>query len=178
MQKSSPHYNKGRLAVAFVFSAPGARELADEKPIAGEAGKNLDFALEYLHAVRPSEFESTDRYDYRITNAFAKPLARSIGNGTSEAKPTQVLEPGNVARVLKELRGCRLVVLCGRRAQLLSQAISQSGRKVLHACHIGNRALITTYKGAKGTAAASPRERRQLRAKLWAKELLRSFASD
>lgn len=174
---TKPHFNKGTLPLAFVFSVPGAVELKEGKPVFGDTGENLNFALEHLLSAQPSLFKSGDRYAYRITNAFSTPLAKSLGSSSSEARPSQILEPENVKRVIKELQGCSLVVLCGRRAQLLSKAIERPGTTVLHAWHTGNRALITKYKSTKVKVAPTPLDRRQLRAKLWAKELLQSLSA-
>ncbi len=176
MTKRTPHFNKGKLPVAFVFSVPGARELDENKPVAGDTGENLAFALEYLHSASPEMFPSIDRYAYRITNSFTEPLAKSLGNKATEAKRSEVLEGANVARVVRELRGCMVVVLCGRRAQLLSGAIQSSETTVVHAWHTGNRALAGKYKNKKVSATSSPRARRSARAELWAKEVLQSIA--
>ena len=171
----TPHFNNGKIPVAFVFSVPGAAELKEGKPVFGDTGENLNFALEHLLSAKPCVFKSSDRYAYRITNAFPSPLAKSLGHSSSEARPSQILEPENVKRLLKDLQGCRLVVLCGRRAQLLSKEVGRSGTTVVHAWHTGNRALITKYKSEKVRAAPTPLDRRKLRAKLWAEELLQSL---
>src|SRR5438034_8644817 len=126
-QRPSAHFNRGNIAVGFIFSAPGARESAEGKPVAGVTGENLEFALAYLHSKRPDLFPSPGRYSYRITNAFSNPLAKSRGDRSSEATFSQVTAAANVARVKKELRGCNLVILCGRRAQALSPMIAKRG---------------------------------------------------
>jgi uracil-DNA glycosylase len=172
---ASVHFNNGRLGVAFVFSAPGAREIAAGKPVAGVSGENLDFALEYLHAKCSRLFASPQRYAYRITNASSLPLARSRGDLASEAKPAHIVERANIARIKRELRGCDLVILCGRRAELLSPLIVTPGRAIISMSHIGNRALATKYSGSRHSAGASPLARRKSRARAWARELLRSL---
>lgn len=170
---ASVHFNHGRLGVAFVFSAPGAREVAAGKPVAGTTGENLDFALEYLHSKRSLLFASSQRYAYRITNASPLPLARSRGDLASEARPAHVVERANIARIKRELRGCDLVILCGRRAELLSPLIAAPGRVTINMSHTGNRALATKYSGSRHSAGASPLARRKSRARAWAKDLLR-----
>src|SRR5215475_4538057 len=148
----SAHFNRGNLATGFLFSAPGAREWSEGRPVAGVTGENLDFALAHLHEKRPDLFPSARRYSYRITNAFSRPLAKSRGDRSSEAKLSQVIEVGNVARVKRELHGCNLVVLCGRRAQALSRMIAKPGRVLIDALHPGNRALAAKWpSGGSGT---------------------------
>lgn len=173
----SAHYNRGRHPVAFVFSTPGARELAAVRPVAGVTGENLDFALGYLHSADPRRFPSTDRYAYRITNAHTKPLAASLGHAASEATPAEILAPDNVARVRAELAGCVVVVLCGLRAQLLAAALASPGRVVGRASHTGNRALVAKYHGPAFAAGTDGRARRILRARQWARDVLASLAS-
>jgi len=172
------HYNHGRHRVAFVFSTPGAREAAAGMPVAGVTGENLDFALEHLHAADPARFPTAARYDYRITNAHTEALAASLGHAASEATPAQILEPGNVARVLDELADCDVVVLCGQRAQLLAAALARSGRAVGRASHTGNRALVARYHGPAFATGSDGRARRRLRARQWAIDLLATLAAD
>lgn len=169
---TSPHFNKGTLPLAFVFSVPGAVELRERKPVAGDTGMNLTLALRFLVSKEPNLFTSSDRYGYRISNAFDEPMAASLKSGASEAKASQILEPGNVKRVVEELQGCGLVVLCGRKAQLLTKEIERAGMTVVHAWHTGNRALIAKYQGEDVARASTALARQELRAQEWAKDLL------
>lgn len=168
----SPHFCRGHLPVAFVFSAPGAEEKSADKPVSGDAGQNLSFALKYLHATNPIAFGSTHRYDYRISNAFASPIAVSLGHKASEASAAQILESANVDRVLKDLAGCTIVVLCGRKSQLLSTHVAATGITVIHAWHTGNKALNEKYKLSADIKYESPTARRRQRAELWARDVL------
>lgn len=133
---------------------------------------NLTIALRFLVSKEPKLFSSTDRYGYRITNAFDQPMAASLKSGASEAKASQILEPGNVKRVVEELQGCGLVVLCDRKAQLLTKEVERAGMRAVHAWHTGNRALIAKHQGEDVARASTALARRQLRAHLWAKDLL------
>lgn len=176
MTARTPHFNAGNLPVAFVFSAPGARELEEGRPVAGVTGENLAFALELLHSEMPKMFPSIDRYEYRITNASAVPLAKRLGSPTTQATPSEIIERANVDRVVLELAGCNVVVLCGRRAQLLSGAAHAVGRTVVDASHTGNQALNGRYRdiGMSPTHSSSA-ARRRARARLWAEEVLQSI---
>lgn len=168
----TPHYCRGRLPVAFVFSAPGAEEAHAIRPIAGETGVNLDTALLTLHAAMPHVFSSENRYEYRITNAIKEPLAVSRGDRVSEASNSKVCSSVNIARVLEDIDGSSIVILCGRKAQLLSSSITTSGRVVLHACHAGNKALNTKYKLESYWDATTAAARRERRTELWAHSVL------
>lgn len=168
----SSHYCRGILDVAFVFSVPGANERRDGRPVSGQTGSNLSNALLELNLLRSDFFGSTNRYDYRITNAFDQAIAVALGDGKSEASISAVRSPTNVMRVVEELSGCRLVVLCGRRAQLLSNAISKLPTKIVHASHIGNTALNGAYPSAHLPSPSDPAERRQHRISMWTSELI------
>ncbi len=66
------HYCKGSLTVAFVLSAPGSDEGKARMPAAGRTGASLEDCVRLLSEMRPDWFKGTCRYDYRVTNAFAK----------------------------------------------------------------------------------------------------------
>ncbi len=172
MPAFSPHYCHGTQSTAFVLSVPGAAEAAAGRPVSGDTGANLDAALHLLHAEDPTNFPSTGRYEYRITNAFAKARAKSLGDSSSEARDAEVVEAQNVARVIEELNGCDLVVLCGRKAQLLAGKLGPYGKRVVKVAHPGNSGLNSTYPpvvASKG--AVNPR---QGRVALWAQDVLNS----
>jgi hypothetical protein len=170
-----PHYWKGESPIAFVFSVPGARENSAGRPVSGATGENLSFALDHLHSELPAVFSSTDRYAYRITNAYSKPIAKSLGDASSQASDKQVQASENVARVLRDISGCGVVILCGLKAHLLADSIRQAGRKVVCAWHTSNQALSSKYRSVEVSRLSEPYVRRQFRAKLWAQEILNSL---
>jgi uracil-DNA glycosylase len=173
----SPHFCRGYIDVAFVFSAPGEKEMRDGKPVAGETGRNLELALGHLQFAQPTRFPSCHRYDYRITNAISQPLAVALGHPTSEARDTEIQAPGNVQRVLRELEGCSLVVLGGNKARLLARDIGESGKTVVEVPHVGNRGL-NVFMVPDGLKLASPLDRRRHRVQLWADAVLRAIAGE
>ena len=168
----APHFWQGHLPVAFIFSVPGAHEQTADRPVAGATGENLSFALEHLHSALPAVFSSTDRYAYRITNAYSKPIAKSLGDASSQASDSQVQAPENIARVLRDIDGCNFVILCGLKAQLLAESIRQPSRTVVCAWHTSNQALSNKFGSVEVSRLPEPYARRQLRAKLWAQEIL------
>ncbi len=172
---NTAHYWQGQLPVAFVFSVPGSHEKSASYPVAGATGENLSFALEHLHSELPAVFSSTDRYAYRITNAYSKPIAKSLGDASSQASNSQVQASENIARVLRDLDGCNLVILCGIKAQLLAESIRHPRRTVVYSWHISNQALSNKFNSPDVCKLPDPSARRQLRAKLWAYELLNSL---
>jgi hypothetical protein len=168
----SPHFCRGWIPVAFVFSAPGEAEMRAGKPVAGETGTNLESALAYLHSAQPARFPSPHRYDYRITNAYPEPIAIVLGHRESEAGDTEVRDPRNVERVLRELEDCNLVVLSGNKAAVLAQAIRGSGRQVVRVPHVGNKGLNGKFKVPDHLKPGSASARRQHRIQLWANAVL------
>jgi hypothetical protein len=174
--ESSAHFSRGHIAVAFVLSVPGEKEMRAGRPVAGDTGANLALALTHLHAACPSLFPSIDRYDYRITNAFSKPIASSRGDGRSEAGDAEILDPHNVQRVVREIEACKLVILCGDKAGLLARDVREYGRKVVKVPHVGNKGLNRSYKVATDGEFSSPIARRERRVQLWAKAVLEAIA--
>ncbi len=134
----------------------------------------MDLALVYLHAARPDLFTSTHRYDYRITNAYDKPISVALGDSASEATDSEILKQKNLTRVHIELDGCSHVILCGKKANLLLKYQADTKRVVIPSSHIGNRGLNSTYKIAKSRLETS-NDRREIRIQLWVKAVLNRF---
>jgi hypothetical protein len=174
---SSPHFSRGSIDVAFVFSAPGDEERRQGRPVAGETGTNLELALGHLHSALPMPFRSVHRYDYRITNAWPEPIAAALGHGASEGSDAQIRDPANVRRVLEELEGCDLVILSGKKAKLLAEAIGASGRQYVEVPHVGNKGLNGRYAVPLQLDFAPPAVRREYRVRLWADAVVRAITS-
>jgi hypothetical protein len=168
MSTQTQYLNHGNLDVAFVFSAPGTKESINGRPVAGATGENLEFALAHLCQKQPNYFTSLNRYDYRITNAFQSALSIGLGSGRSEASSAEILKPANVRRVVDELEGCRLVILCGNKAQLLQATLRHSEFRVVCVTHTSNQALSSKHNTSLAKRDASPTDRRRLRAEAWA----------
>jgi hypothetical protein len=114
-----------------------------------------------------------DRYAYRITNAFDKPRAKSLGHSTSEARDSEIRQQANVDRVIRGLQGCTVVVLCGQKAQLLADRLGSCGKTVIPVCHTGNQGLNSTYAASEIQTSTSSHARREARVERWAKDVLR-----
>lgn len=172
----SAHFWPGYLDVAFIFSAPGSAEARELKPIADITGRHLDSALKrHLSPALPSFFPSIDRYDYRITNAHALPLALARGDARTEADDAEIRLPANIERVRDELIGCRLVVLCGDKAKLLKKHLSDFA--VVSAGHLSMTGLNSRWPDRKQLAAnrnwmtLSGDERTAERISCWARDV-------
>lgn len=159
------HYWEGKIQIAFVFSVPGAAEQEADRPVAGETGRNLEVALDHLHKALPELFRSKDKYDYRITNAFTNPIARSLGHSASEAPDKKIKEPENLARVVRELKSCDIVILSGKKSQLLRKHLEALGKTTISVPHVGNAGLNSITLSE--VAATTPSERRKLRIEEW-----------
>ena len=123
--KARAHCSPGLLDIGFVFSAPGTRETDQLVPAAGTTGVHLDLALfRHLMPALPAAFPSANRYDYRITNAHQTPLSHAQGHGRTEADDSEIRTRTNADRVRDEFAGCRLVLLCGAKAQVLKNELS------------------------------------------------------
>ena len=169
----SAHYCKGCIPVAFVFSVPGKKEQDANRPISGATGVNLSYALEVLNEQAPELFKSQDRYCYRITNAYSKPTYRSKDKITEQGFK-EITAEDNVKRVICDLAECEIVVLCGRRAQMLASQIEMAGNYlVIPMWHTSSQALLGKYNNEAGVRALpSANHRARRRAQLWARDLL------
>jgi hypothetical protein len=173
----SPHFCRGRLPLAFVFSVPGEEEMRAGKPVAGQTGKNLEEALIHLKSAQPARFPSLDRYDYRITNAFSTPMAKALGHSTSEASNAEIRAEPNVRRVIQEIAGCTVVVLSGNKARLFATDIGAKGMTVGGVPHVGNTGLNGSY-GVPDRLRLAPSLAREHRVKQWADAVLRAIAGE
>ena len=169
MPKRSAHFNQGKLSTAFVFSAPGAKEEEAQCPVVGATGDNLSWALQDLVNNDSKRFPSTNRYDYRLTNAFVHPLSKGA-DGRTEASKAEILNPANIARVKRDLAGCDVVILCGARAGFLLEHLKDLPSTVVEASHTSNQALVAKHNLA-GKKGKTPNERRRLRAGDWAQHV-------
>lgn len=171
----TPHFWLGVLPVAFVFSVPGRREKELGKPVAGATGDNLDAALKHLHSALPTIFQSPDRYQYRITNSYPEPIAKSLRHSSTQPRDGQVVDPANAERVLADLKGCHTVILCGQKPQLLFKSVRSVYPNTICASHLSNQSLNRKYKGPDVTRLTVPQIRRKKRVELWANDVLQSL---
>lgn len=136
------HYNQGLedIKIAFIFSCPGKEEEKAKKPVAGQSGKNLDLLLTMLNQKHPELFLYTDRYNYRITNAWAT-VEHEAKTGRSEAKPSEIRNPLNIKRMREEIHDMTSVIFFGKRAQGVIKHLNLDGIKVIHSRHTSFQCL-------------------------------------
>ena len=144
-----------------------------QRTSAGTTGENMTTALSLLCDLRPDLFPSADRTHYRITNAFAHPLARSLGHTRTEATKGEVLAVENISRVLTELDGCSLILLCGTRATwLLPHVSAVSGRHTVAMSHLSNQALASKHNTVYARNRPTSTMRRRARVQSWVQDAI------
>lgn len=130
------YYNNGlnKIKTGFVFSARGSKET--EKPVAGQTGNNLDIMLGMLIKSHPEIFPSTNRYDYRITNAATSVHYEKLSNNT-EASNNNIKATDNIDRVYHEIEDLDHLLLMGKKAVLLEDGLKERGFKgyIYHSGH-------------------------------------------
>ena len=144
------HLNIGnkKNKVAFVFSCPGQSEEKAQKPAAGQTGKNLDALLVYLNKKNSTIFRDTDRYEYRITNAWDKVEFKSR-TGRTEATKKEISTEENISRMKRELNGMDIVIFFGEKAQRIKNLIDFSGI-ILTTQHLSFQSLNQIKKDKNG----------------------------
>lgn len=161
------HYNKGNETnkIAFILSTPGKAEGVAGRPASGETGDNLNAILENLNKLEPSLFVSTDRYDYLITNASTKVMHSSKSNGRTENSNLNITASINVDRIQNEVNDCSIIILCGKKAELLSDYLHD--KTLIRIPHLGNKGLRNKYKNSfpllSGLKTAADRDAARLR---------------
>ena len=136
----------------FVFICPGRFEAQRGYPCAAGTGANLARVLVELHALAPAVFESPDRYKYVITNSWSQ-VEYLASTGRSVPTETEVLGPGNLARLAAEIAELRVAVACGAQAHAAVAALSASGAigaRVLVGRHLSQRS-VNMIAGASDT---------------------------
>ncbi len=83
----------------------------------------------------------------------------------------EILDPKNLSRLMQELSGMRLVVLCGNRAAYLAEVFREAGFNVARCSHTSNQGLVSKHNAA-ATGGSTPGARTTLRLRAWAACLL------
>jgi len=139
-------YNKGVCTnVAFVFSCPGSFEEKYGQPACAGTGTRLEKVLQELHSTH-SVLRNLCRYDFRIVNAYDKPLYKAK-NGKSEWDDSDIVSKNNICRLfgdLKDIIKSGGIIICfGDKAELAIRTLKScpSVRKLttrvqyLKTCH-------------------------------------------
>lgn len=163
----SIHYNKGNATnkIAFILSAPGKIEGETGRPASGKTGDNLNAILEILNKKKPLIFESIDRYQYVITNTTNEVIHSSKESGRTEDSNTNITEKNNIVRIQSEIENCSIIILCGKKAELLTEYLYD--KILVKSPHPGNKGLRNKYKNnstfLKGIEKPADREAARLR---------------
>lgn len=116
MEKKSPHFYKGsKNKLAFVFSCPGQKEVEENRPAAGQTGKNLDLFCKLL---------KLNREEITITNSCSEPF---FGKRT-EPTSLMIKKVGNLNRISRELKDIKGTIICfGKKADIAISACKNKG---------------------------------------------------
>jgi hypothetical protein len=114
------------MRTGLMLSVAGRAEQAANQPAAAQTGRTLSVALRYLHKKAPDIFPSENLRDYRIVNAHGG-VHHKGSTGRTEATWTELLDPGNLKRVDRCLRGLDTVVALGDKPDLTVRASGFQG---------------------------------------------------
>ena len=129
--------------------------------------------LEELNYLNSDIFPSTNRYYYRITNSSSKVFYARKDNGKTEDNPKNIKRLDNINRILDEIDGCRIIILCGARAHEIKDSIKD--KIVVLTYHFGNRWMGNKYPNSEFSIRLSSEERNKERMIRCAKEIYDSI---
>ena len=158
--------------VAFVLSCPGSFEVTDERPAARTSGENLRGLISTLAAARPDIFKDKCRYEYRICNSSDKAhYDKGEGNtGDSEPDCAEIAAAKNLARLGKELKGAKYVILLGERARCVWALLPNKPAGALVVSdpsinHPGGKGLNAIKEDLDGVGIVSAKKNKELGSK-------------
>jgi len=132
-QIQTPFYNEGvNKKIAFLFEVPGEIEEIENKPVVEVIGDHLDILLKMLND--GIIFDSENRYDYRISNAY-------YVNQETNKKAIRV-------ELKAEIEKFDYCIAFGKEAQEAFEELfgKESKEPVeIKSCCIGNKGLGRTY---------------------------------
>lgn len=142
--KNSSHLNIGKNnKVAFVFSCPGKSEIGQGKPVSGSTGVNLDTLIQILRNEYNllSFFDSSCRYDYRITNASSSLHYKKFDKRT-EPTCSELQQECNLSRLKNELCGFNVIIAFGNKAVCaVKMAIPSKKIKLIETIHLSFQSI-------------------------------------
>ena len=113
--------------VLLVGACPGRDEEEQNRPFAGQAGRNLDIMLQRLHTLHPDIFASERADDYSMINAHSLPRYRNrVGyDGRTQPRKREVLAQVNRDRLTAHLEEIEpeTVVYLGKVAEFAHEVI-------------------------------------------------------
>ncbi|MBM7635525.1 hypothetical protein [Streptococcus saliviloxodontae] len=147
MIKYTPSYCKGKdiARVAFVFICPGQEEENKGKPVAGQTGKNLETLLYFLNQSIPTEFPTTQRYDYRILNLSDKIFYKEK-TGMSTPPVNDIDSEENIKRIIGEIGNCEIIIFFSKNkkyAKVIEKIKIRlnSNQKTMRVMHLGFQSI-------------------------------------
>lgn len=157
-------YQKGKSDndIAFMFSCPGQKEMQNGAPCQGTTGENLNIVIEKLHNLAPNTFKYTNKEDYMITNASNKVHFQSLTNDT-EASTAELLDPENIKRLKNELKGKKMVICCGDKANEVIKEVNPKIKVINCEDHFGSQKLNRKYPNSMFSPELTANQRREAR---------------
>lgn len=136
------------IRTAFVLAAPGSEEEQKGHPAAGVTGQNLNRILAHLHTHDSTEFPSTDRFDYRITNS----VGRIMSGPKSMPDWIDVVGDSNLERLHSQIHEYGIIVALSQPA-LIAVELTGLRPKYYHLNHPARRGMNGLVRGRGGTRA-------------------------
>ena len=149
--------------VGFVFICPGRFEEKHGKPCVGQTGTNLESCLHYLVKKRSDIFQSVNRYDYLITNAWPRVEYKSK-TGRSTPSRIEILTKNNIERLYCEIKHLDYVIACGEHAHIAVKICKE---------FLGFKGIVVNMKHTSSQALGCPTtDERESRLEEWADEVI------
>lgn len=131
--------------IVFILSCPGQKEQKNGRPASGKTGDNLEYLLSKL--VSLGFFKNgTAKNNVTIINSSENVYS---GKDNSEPKSDEVLEDGNINRIIKQLSGVesiKYIFCCGDVASLLLSMLffkyHKSDVKIYRIKHLSARGIM------------------------------------
>lgn len=158
-RKTTPAFQPGMdgIATAIILSCPGKVEAEKGYPAAGVTGENLEKLLAEGHKRNKSHFPSERKKDYRIINSCETVYPNETCKRT-QPLVSEIIDPNNLKRVRKDLRGIRVLVALGKRAQRLLDELDEP-ESLYVGRHPSMQSLNTKYRSNKKTPNQRAEER-------------------
>ncbi len=133
-EKVSCNLNVPYRNIAFVLSCPGRLEQEYNILCKGETGENLNIIIGILNKEHSDVFQSTDRYEYLLTNASEKVHYKGHSLD-SEPSKDEISDKSNIQRLENELQYADYIIAMGAKARMAIGLCRLNGVVVANVSH-------------------------------------------